>query len=41
MDETSAVIIASSCEDILEAVLKLNGRLSPKDRSILHLFIAF
>lgn len=41
MDETSAIIIADACRDILEAVFRLNGRLSPKKRSALHLFIAF
>lgn len=41
MDETTAIVIASACEDVLKTVLRLNGRLPPKKRLALHLFIAF
>lgn len=41
MDNASSVIIINSCEDILQALSELNGKMPPQRRSRLHLFIAF
>lgn len=41
MNEMSTAVIIRACEDVLKALAELNGRMPPKRRARLHLFMAF